>query len=96
MSEKYVRGEEIIGSWRLRGITIVEDHTNLIVMERRAADVQAVHMILATSHVAAQPPPADAAVWGSEKHLRNSLDLWQKRFGRRGQVWSSLFQLLGD
>lgn len=89
-SEKYVRGEDILGSWRPRGISVVEDHTKLISMERRAADVQAVRVILANSSVAAQPPQADAAVWGSEKLLQKSLELWQKKFGYRGQVWSSL------
>jgi len=85
-SEKYVRGEEILGGWRPRGITVVEDHTKLITMERRAADVQAVRVILVNSPVAAQPPQADAAVWGSEKLLQKSLELWQKRFGHRGKV----------
>ena len=81
-----MRGEEILGGWRPRGIAVVEDHTKLIAMERRAADVQAVRVILANSPVAAQPPQADAAVWGSEKLLQKSLELWQKRFGHRGKV----------
>lgn len=89
-SEKYVRGEEILGGWRPRGISVVEDHTKLVAMERRAADVQAVRVILTNSPMAAQPPQADAAVWGSEKLLQKSLDLWQKKFGHRGQVRSSL------
>lgn len=89
-SEKYVRGEEILGSWRPRGISVVEDHTKLISMECRAADVQAVRVILANSPVAAQPPQADAVIWGSEKLLQKSLELWQKKFGHSGQVWSSL------
>jgi kinesin family member 1 len=88
-SEKYVRGEEILGSWRPRGIAVVEDHTKLVLMEHRAADVQAVRVILANTPVAAQPPQADAAIWGAEKLLQKSLELWQKRFGYRGQVRSS-------
>jgi kinesin family member 1 len=95
-SEKYVRGEEILGGWHPRGIAVVEDHTKLIAMERRAADVQAVRVILANSPVAAQPPQADAAVWGSEKHLRKSLELWQKRFGYHGQVWTTFGCLMID
>ena len=93
-SEKYVRGEEILGGWRPRGIAVVEDHTKLIAMERRAADVQAMRVILANSPVAAQPSQADAAVWGSDKHLRKSLELWQKRFGHHGQVWSLFSRLM--
>jgi len=43
-------------------------------------------VILANSPVAAQPPQADAAVWGSEKILRKSVELWQKQSGDRGQI----------
>ncbi|KAI0260499.1 kinesin-like protein [Gloeopeniophorella convolvens] len=85
-SEKYVRGEEALGSWRPRGIAVVEDHTKLVAMERRAADVQAIRVILANSPIATQPPQADAAVWGSEKLLQKSLELWQKQFGHRGEI----------
>jgi len=55
-------------------------------MERRAADVQAVRVILTNSPMAVQPPQADAAIWGSETLLQKSLDLWQKKFGHRGQI----------
>ncbi|KAI0253043.1 kinesin-like protein [Lactifluus subvellereus] len=85
-SEKYVRGEEVLGGWRPRGITVVEDHTKLVAMERRAADVQAVRAMLINSPVAAQPPQADAAIWGSEELLSKSLTLWQKQFGHRGEI----------
>ncbi|KAH9991622.1 hypothetical protein BJV74DRAFT_877977 [Russula compacta] len=78
-SEKYVRGEDILGGWRPRGISVVEDHTKLVTMERRAADVQAVRVILTNS-------PADAAVWASEKLLQKSLELWQKQLGHRDQI----------
>ena len=88
-SEKYVRGEDILGGWRPRGISVVEDHTKLVTMERRAADVQAVRVILANSSVATQPSQADAAVWGSEKLLQKSLELWQKQLGHSGQVRNS-------
>ncbi|KAH9027235.1 kinesin-like protein [Lactarius pseudohatsudake] len=69
-SEKYVRGEEILRTWRPRGIAVVEDHTQLVAMERRAADVQA----------------ADAAVWGSDQLVHKSLELWKKQFGHRGEI----------
>ncbi|KAJ3556931.1 hypothetical protein NP233_g11865 [Leucocoprinus birnbaumii] len=39
-SEKYVRGEETLGVWKPRGISVVEDYDRLITTERRAADVQ--------------------------------------------------------
>ncbi|KAF8264294.1 kinesin-like protein [Lactarius quietus] len=85
-SEKYVRGEEVLRTWRPRGITVVEDHAKLVGMERRAADVQAVRVILANSTVASQPPQADAAVWGSNHLVQKSLELWKKQFGHRGEI----------
>lgn len=83
-SEKYVRGEETLGAWKPRGITVVEDYDRLITTERRAADVQAIRVIVATN-----PPrqiQADALVWKGEDVLRRSVQLWQKQFGHRGKV----------
>ncbi|XP_006459796.1 hypothetical protein AGABI2DRAFT_202190 [Agaricus bisporus var. bisporus H97] len=83
-SEKYVRGEETLGAWKPRGITVVEDYGRLITTERRAADVQAIRVIVATN-----PPrqiQADALVWKGEDILRRSVQLWQKQFGHRGKI----------
>jgi len=93
-SEKYVRGEEALGVWKPRGISLVEDYTRLITMERRAADVQAIRVILAAS-----PPKlisADALVWRADDLLRKSVGLWQKQFGHRGKVWSSSLCILSS
>ncbi|KAH8106354.1 kinesin-domain-containing protein [Cristinia sonorae] len=84
-AEKYVRGEEMLGSWRPRGISVVEDYTKLVTMERRAADVQATRVVLAGSTVS-RSTQADANVWASEEILRKALDLWQKRFGDCGEL----------
>jgi hypothetical protein len=46
-AEKCVRGEEALGSWKPRGLSVVEDYNRLIRTERRAVDVQAVHAVLA-------------------------------------------------
>ena len=83
-AEKYVRGEEALGSWRPRGLSVVEDYTRLVTMERRAADVQAIRVILGATP--AKPLPAGAAIWGEEQLLKKSVDLWQKKFGHRGEV----------
>lgn len=83
-AEKYVRGEEALGTWKPRGITVVEDYTRLVTMERRAADVQAIRVILSATSV--RPMPAGAAIWGEEQLLKKSVDLWQKKFGHRGEV----------
>lgn len=87
-AEKYVRGEEALGSWRPRGISVVEDHKKLITMEQRAADVQATRVVLAASSTNHRHAQADAVVWGSEEVLKKALELWQKQFGHRGEVSS--------
>ena len=84
-AEKYVRGEEALGSWRPRGITVVEDYSRLVTVERRAADVQAVRVILA-SMPPKPPTQANPMGWGGEELLKKSVDLWQKKFGHRGEV----------
>ena len=83
-TEKYVRGEEALGSWRPRGITTVGDCSKLVTMERRAADVQATRVVLG-SMPPKPPTQANSMVWGGEEPLRKSVDLWQK-FGHRGEV----------
>lgn len=83
-SEKYVRGEESLGVWKPRGISVVEDYSRLVATERRAADVQAVRVILTNS--VQRPAQADSIIWGSEALLQKSLGLWQKQFGHRGEV----------
>ena len=88
-AEKYVRGEETLGSWRPRGISVVEDYTKLVTMEQRAADVQATRVILAASSPI-RPTQADSNVWVSDEVLRKALDLWQKQFGHRGEVCKTL------
>jgi kinesin family member 1 len=83
-SEKYVRGEEILGTWKPRGISVVEDYSRLVLTERRAADVQAVRVILSTC--ASRLVQSGSSVWRSEDLMQKSLGLWQKHFGHRGEV----------
>lgn len=83
-SEKYVRGEETLGSWKPRGITAVEDYDRLITTERRAADVQAIRVIMATTPPRQIQP--DTLVWKADDILRRSIQLWQKQLGHRGKV----------
>lgn len=88
-AEKYVRGEETLGTWKPRGISVVEDYSRLVIMERRAADVQAIRIILAS--LPPRPTQADSAVWANEELLKKAVDLWQKKFGHRGEVSCSLW-----
>ncbi|KAK2462276.1 hypothetical protein APHAL10511_005582 [Amanita phalloides] len=83
-SEKYVRGEEILGNWKPRGISVVEDYLRLVTTEEKAADVQAVRVVLA--HYPPRPVHADILTWRSDGLLKNAIGLWQKRFGHRGKI----------
>ncbi|KAI5122123.1 hypothetical protein M0805_000771 [Coniferiporia weirii] len=83
-SEKYVRGEEALGTWKPRGISVVEDHDRLVTTERRAADVQAIRTVLAASPSSATQ--SGSAIWGSEEVLQKALTLWQKKFGHAGKI----------
>ncbi|KAG5643581.1 hypothetical protein DXG03_000634 [Asterophora parasitica] len=83
-SEKYVRGEEALGVWKPRGISVVEDYERLVSTERRAADVQAVRVIL--SNFPPRPLAVDALAWRADAILSKSLALWQKQLGHRGKI----------
>ncbi|KDQ12681.1 hypothetical protein BOTBODRAFT_407289 [Botryobasidium botryosum FD-172 SS1] len=79
-SEKYVRGEETLAAWKPRGVSVVEDYERLDTRERRAADVQAVKIILANNNGSPK-----SSIPGPERDpdalLKKALGLWQKRFG---------------
>ncbi|KAK7471223.1 hypothetical protein VKT23_002632 [Stygiomarasmius scandens] len=83
-AEKYVKGEESLGVWRPRGISVVEDYNRLVSMERRAADVQAIRVILAS--VPSRPIQPDALAWRAESLLKKSVELWQRKFGHMGDI----------
>lgn len=85
-SEKYVRGEEVLHSWKPRGISTVEDYNRLILTERRAADVQAVRVILASSPSTSRSMPLGSSVWASDALIRKTIELWQKRLGHQGEI----------
>lgn len=89
-SEKYVRGEEVLHNWKPRGISVVEDYNRLIKMERRAADVQAFRVVLASSRTTSRPPP-ESVVRASDTLLLNTITLWQKRFGHPNEVGWTLY-----
>ncbi|KAG2014032.1 kinesin [Coprinopsis cinerea AmutBmut pab1-1] len=83
-SEKYVRGEETLATWKPRGISVVEDYNRLITTERRAADVQAIRVILANSPP--KPLPQETLAWRADDLVKRSLHLWQKQFGHKGKI----------
>ena len=81
-----MRGEETLGSWKPRSLSVVEDYNKLTTMERRAADVQAIRVLLGNSPMGSSPAQAGSAIWGSEELVHKALVLWQKRFGAQGEV----------
>ena len=84
-SEKYVRGEESLTSWRPRGISVVEDYVKLVSTERRAADVRAIKAIMGTTTIHQQKPAEN--IWrDDEQTLRKAIELWQRRTGNCAQV----------
>jgi kinesin family protein 1 len=83
-SEKYVRGEEALGTWKPRGLSVVQDYERLVSTERRAADVQAIRVVLMTT--APRPVNTETLAWKAEELLKKSVELWQKQFGHRGEV----------
>lgn len=95
-SEKYVRGEEALGVWRPRGVSVVDDYENLVRTERKAANVQAIRVIL---HMF--PPkvgPSETLAWKGEELVKKCLDLWQRHFEHRAQVLArcALITLIAD
>jgi kinesin family protein 1 len=83
-SEKYVRGEEALGTWKPRGLSVVQDYERLVSTERRAADVQAIRVVLTTTPP--RPVNTETLAWKSDELLKRSVELWQKQFGHRGEV----------
>jgi len=93
-SEKYVRGEEILGRrcWKPRGLTVVEDYERLVMTERRSADVQAMRVIVRGSTLTRrvqgfeESDSGGCLVWKAEDVLRRMIQLWKKQMGYRTQV----------
>ncbi|KAK7061255.1 kinesin-like protein [Favolaschia claudopus] len=83
-SEKYVRGEEALGTWKPRGLSVVQDYERLVSTERRAADVQAIRVVLTTNPPS--PVNPDTLAWKADDLLKKSVALWQKQFGHRGEI----------
>jgi len=97
-SEKYVRGEEILGRrcWKPRSLTVVEDYEKLVMTERRSADVQAMRVIVRASMLTRRLCGFDehgdnggdngCLVWKAEDVLRRMIQLWKKQMGYRTRV----------
>lgn len=86
-AEKYVRGEDVLGTWKPRGVSVVEDFRRLESQSRRSADVQAIKAILAVSPPVSTPQKRSKSRENDDDSLvQKSLDLWQKKLGHPGNV----------
>lgn len=86
-AETHVRGEEILGGWRPRGLSLVRDYKTQQRSIRVLADVQAVTALLDSL---SKGPPTLAESVPSEVRLARALALWQKHFGTRREVGDPL------
>jgi len=81
---QYVRGEEMLGQWRPRSLTLVKDHERQAKMARRSADVDATQSILAA--LDREKLIAAPEGWAEEAYMRKIIDLWMKKFGAQGEI----------
>lgn len=81
-SETYVRGEEILGGWRPRGLSLIRDHEVTQRSICKSADVGATKAILAATTLAEHV----ASSLDDNVLLRRSVDMWTRRFGIQQDV----------
>ncbi|KAI8373212.1 uncharacterized protein BYT42DRAFT_501092 [Radiomyces spectabilis] len=81
---KYVRGEEFLGSWRPRGVSLINDHKQLQQQLARKEDVTATIQVLALANT------NSAIIQSSTKDpqalARKTLDLWTRRYGISDEI----------
>ncbi|EJU06137.1 kinesin-like protein [Dacryopinax primogenitus] len=90
-SEKYVRGEEVLASWKPRGVSVVEDYIRLDNVERRAADVQAIKILLDASPTCGAMERTLSDEEATDL-LRKTMDLWTRRSVPRPELQFKLVQ----
>lgn len=79
-----MRGEELLGSWKPRGVSLIDDYYHYKHLDGLLQDVMTTRAILANI-----PPirllPANAGE-NDDWKVVHALTLWQKRFGRSEEV----------
>ncbi|GAA6061161.1 hypothetical protein JCM10212_005747 [Sporobolomyces blumeae] len=81
-SETYVRGEESLGGWKPRGLSLVRDYDSTWTDKVKAADVEATKAFL-TAYELTLPTVEDLP---REDRLRQILSLWTRKFGAQGEI----------
>lgn len=81
-SNKHVSGEEVLGDWRPRTLSLVDDWLDMKRRDRGLGDVQATKVVLELVGDDSKAVEADRA----QEVLRMSVDLWQKEMEHRVRV----------
>lgn len=82
-ADTYVRGEEVLATWKPRGMSLVRDHDQLAVTEKRVADVEAARAVLDAFELTLPSPSEGVTTF---ERLSRAIELWQKHFGEKGEV----------
>ncbi|KAI5480411.1 hypothetical protein MNV49_000986 [Pseudohyphozyma bogoriensis] len=82
-AETFVRGEEVLGTWKPRGLSLIRDHDQQIQSETKAADVEAAKAVLEAFELTL---PSAAEGVGRADRLGHVIDLWQKHFGTKEEI----------
>ncbi|KAM0745754.1 kinesin-like protein [Meredithblackwellia eburnea MCA 4105] len=82
-AETFVRNEEILGSWKPRGLTLIRDFEKLVESERKAADVEATKAVLAAFDLTLPSPSLGPT---RMDRLGQVIELWQKHFGTKDDI----------
>lgn len=74
---KYVRGQEMLGGWKARGVSLVGDHAALVQRERRRAEVEGVRATL-KGRSAMMRNVDDANAESKEELAARVVAVWQR------------------
>lgn len=84
-ARKHVRGEEVLGDWRPRSLSLLDDHEGLKGTSRRMADVQATKAVL---DIMRDVEGTRAAGKEELEVLMRCVELWRKAVDQRVKVSS--------
>lgn len=85
-ASQYVRGEEVLGSWRPRGVSIIKDYLALCRREQKILGVEATKAYLDISGADEIPQSYTESDEQQQDLLGRILHLWQLRFGEQLEI----------
>lgn len=100
-ASKYVRGEEFLGSWRPRGVSLVNDYKRIIELIKRRESVDFTKQVLDLRREAQEQEGCEVQAEGEVKRDVNETELyikvfalWNKQFGTPKEVCLCYFSCL--